>query len=301
MTAALEPVDVGATFVPATLGGLPYLSDFSRLAEAIADTEMVPDTLRGRPAAVLSVMLAGYELGVGPMQALQSVNIIKGKPSVSPELMRALVARAGHQVLVDASDVSATVQCHRREWDPDTWSAFTWTIEDAKRAGLVRADGPWVKFPRAMLTARATSEACRAVFPDVIAGLSYTPEEVSEFDLVVVPPTPPARAIAPGVVDARTEDHGGTTGQSVVDTAPSPPPAKAAAPKVPDKITDAQMRTLHDVLRTIEITEPIDVHLVVGRYVGRTIESLTELTAVEARTALDYAKAAARGNATGGK
>jgi hypothetical protein len=167
---------------PTQLGGLPYLGDFARLADAICRTEMVPDSLRGRADATLAVVMAGYELGIGPMMALQSINMIKGKPSLSPELMRALVTKAGHSLIVEATNEDANLRAHRREWPDDAWVTFTWTLEDAKRAGLLKGgDSSWTKYPRAMLTARVTSEACRATFPDVIAGLSYGPDEVAEF------------------------------------------------------------------------------------------------------------------------
>jgi hypothetical protein len=180
--ATVEPEALPVPVGPTQLGGLPYLADFARLADAIARTEMVPDSLRGRADAVLAVLMAGYELGVGPMMALQSINMIKGKPSLSPELMRALVTKAGHSVIVEATNEEASLRAHRREWPDDAWVTFTWTMEDAKRAGLLKGtDSSWAKYPRAMLTARVTSEACRATFPDVIAGLSYGPDELTEF------------------------------------------------------------------------------------------------------------------------
>jgi hypothetical protein len=218
-----ELVAVGAPapamMVPRSLGGLPYLGDYLRLAEAISRTELVPQALRGRPDAVVAVMMAGYELGVAPMQALQSINLIQGTPSLSAELMRALILQSGHQIIVEATNEAATVQYRRRDWPVEKWSEITYTIDDAKRAGLVEwyekwetsqqgkrfkrtwnPHGPdprpaWVdddrtehktgdnyfSRPRSMLTARATSEAARNAFADVLAGLSYTPDEILEF------------------------------------------------------------------------------------------------------------------------
>jgi len=272
-------LDVGAP-----LGGLPYLSDFARLAEAICQTEMVPNALRGRPDAALAVMLAGFELNVGPMQALQSIDIIQGRPAVSPELMRALAIKAGHQLIVTATDDTATIRCHRRDWPADQWSDFTWTLDDAKRAGLVRADSPWTKYPRAMLTARVTAEACRAVFPDVIAGLSYTPEEVSEFA-----PVPAPKASAPPSKPLPGSAHLDTPSGEPAETQGSAPGATAVA--TAKMISSAQVRMLRAQLGQLEVIEPIDVQLVVSDYIGRQIQELEELTAAEARVAIDRAKA----------
>jgi hypothetical protein len=218
-----ELVAVGAPapamMVPRSLGGLPYLGDYLRLAEAISRTELVPQALRGRPDAVVAVMMAGYELGIAPMQALQSINLIQGTPSLSAELMRALILQSGHQIIVEATNEAATVQYRRRDWPVEKWSTITYTIDDARTAGLVEwyekwestqsgkrfkktwnphSEDPkpdWVDTPaaerkkgenyysrpRAMLTARATSEAARNAFADVLAGLSYTPDEILEF------------------------------------------------------------------------------------------------------------------------
>ena len=201
------------------LGGLPYLRQFMELANAVADSDMVPAAIKGEPGKVLAVVLAGYELGIGPMHALQSINMIAGKPSLSAELMRALILEAGHQFRVKATEDEATVIYRRSDWPADEWTTITYTMADAERAGHVEWYEKWMntssgkrypvkwnpkgheerpawmdgtgvehKFgdnyksiPRAMLTARATSEAARADFADVIAGLSYTPEEVAQF------------------------------------------------------------------------------------------------------------------------
>jgi hypothetical protein len=146
---------------------------------------MVPRALRGRPEAIVAVVLAGHELGLGPMQSLAQVNLIQGRPSLAAEAMRALVMAAGHTLVVEAGDDAATVRAHRRDWPAEQWATFRFTLADAERAGLLGKD-TWKQYPRAMLSARATSEACRATFPDVLAGISYTPDELDVIDATTV-------------------------------------------------------------------------------------------------------------------
>ena len=169
------------------------LGDAVRLADVVCDTEMVPTVLRGRPDAIVAVVLTGHELGLGPMQSLQSIDLIQGRPALSPEGMRALVLAKGHGFDVDATDESATVYCRRREWPAEReWRSFSFTLADAERAHLLGKDN-WAKYPEAMLTARATGKACRALFADVIAGLGYTPDEV-DVPAASVPPRIPSPA-----------------------------------------------------------------------------------------------------------
>lgn len=151
-----------------------------KLAQRVTNTPFVPSALRGKPEAVLACILYGAELGIGPMQSLNSIHVIEGRTAMSPELMRAMVARHGHRI--DVIENSATA-CEVKGIRSDTGSTATvrWTMEDAKLAGLAGKNN-WKTYPRAMLLARATSELCRIVFPDVIAGLSYTPEEVASIE-----------------------------------------------------------------------------------------------------------------------
>lgn len=153
-----------------------------KLAEKISTTEMVPSALRGRPEAVLAIMLAGHEAGIQPMQSLQKIHIIEGRPAMAAELMRALVLQHGHELNYDeVSTTSVTASGRRR--GAERWTKVTWTMDDAKRGGLDRKQN-WVKWPRAMLIARATAELCRMIFADVLAGISYTVEELSDGDAV---------------------------------------------------------------------------------------------------------------------
>lgn len=169
-------------------------ADAWRLAQRISKTEFVPRSFQGRPEAVLAAILYGDELGLGPMQALRNIHVIEGKVGASPELMRGMVARAGHRIeFVEYTDTKVTLRGTRIEGGvKQAPLEVTWTIADAERAGLLKIVSgkvvaksskggalPWEAYTRAMLLARASSELCRANFADVIGGLSYTPEEIA--------------------------------------------------------------------------------------------------------------------------
>jgi len=204
----------------------PDYESLWKLSQRIANTPFVPTALRGKNEAVLACVLYGAELGLGPMQSLNSIHVIEGRTAMSPELMRAMVARHGHRI--DVVENSATA-CEVKGIRSDTGSTATvrWTMEDAKLAGLAGKNN-WKTYPRAMLLARATSELCRITFPDVIAGLSYTPEEVSsiagvEYEETPVLPVPtPAAQIEeePVVFDEEIVEA------EIVEEEPKPKPRK---------------------------------------------------------------------------
>ena len=166
-------------------------------AELLAQASLMPPSYTKQPANVLVAMEMAETLGITLMQAIQGITVISGKMSMSAEMMRALVLRAGHRFRVEVNtDQETTVLVARREW-PDDEQTFTFTIDDAARAGL-SGSPTWKKYPKALLLARVTSMACRAVFPDVVQGIDYVPEEletvtpaVSRHAPPTVPPSPP--------------------------------------------------------------------------------------------------------------
>lgn len=154
------------------------LGPVGTLAGNIADTEFVPKALRGKTAAVAACILAGRELGVGPMESLQKIYVVEGRPSMSAELMRSLIMREGHELVfrISAND-KCTLAGRRR--NSTEWTEVTWTITDAQRAGVAGKD-VWKKYPRTMLANRCTAELARMMFADVLSGITYTPEEIED-------------------------------------------------------------------------------------------------------------------------
>lgn len=181
---AVEAKEPGVEIEKLEHHGLPTISSPNKRewdtlwtqAEALARSGVVPAAVRGKPADLMVIFLTGRELQVPPMMALGKIHVIEGKASMSSELMVALVLRAGHAFeYLEQSAQRAAVRVRRR--GSDRWSEFEFTMEDAARAGLDKK-GTWKSYPRAMLAARVASMACRAMFPDVMMGVSYVPEEM---------------------------------------------------------------------------------------------------------------------------
>ncbi|HKI16965.1 MAG TPA: hypothetical protein VKA15_03755 [Isosphaeraceae bacterium] len=201
---------------PKVLGAIPFAEGYWRMANRVCKTEFVPSGFRGNREAIVAAFMRGYEMGFPPMQALDSFNVIEGRVGLTAEAMRALITSDGHDIIMEdvisgqTGKVEAVVaNCHRKEWPEDRWHTYGFTMEDARTAGLLapsRSGKPtaWQKYPRDMLQARATSGAGRRYFADVLAGMSYTPEEIRDFSgpeqevtpspTTTVPPEPPASA-----------------------------------------------------------------------------------------------------------
>lgn len=143
------------------------------------------DGNQGSPGKVMLVMETGAMLGIHPVAAIQGVNIIEGKPTISPGLMSAVVRRAGHKLRVTTEGnlrdetISATATLIRND-DPDYPFVVTWDLTRARHAGLYpgKDRSAWSKYPEAMLKARAISEVCREGATDALMGVGYVPEEM---------------------------------------------------------------------------------------------------------------------------
>lgn len=170
---ALAPVEAPVHRAD-TDGWIAVVENVAALAVKIADTEFAPKGLRGKPAAVTAAILYGREVGLPPMTALTQTHVIEGRPASSAEAMRALVLAAGHEIVIaESTGASCVVEGRRR--GSERWTRIGWTLDMAKAAGLIGKDN-WQHYPRAMLLARATTDLCRAVFPDVIHGMRSTEE-----------------------------------------------------------------------------------------------------------------------------
>lgn len=163
----------------------PFLNEELRM-RALPDNapeEMKKRVLYEAVSKISSIMQMGHELGIAPMQAISAIHVIKGKPSLSASLMLALCYKkipGFRAVFKEKHNVECVGTFYREGCEPQS---FTFTLEDAKRAGL-NGTG-WQKYPAAMLRARVTATGCRAVAPDAIIGW-YATEELGDEVIDVV-------------------------------------------------------------------------------------------------------------------
>jgi hypothetical protein len=151
------------------------------LAKTLAPSALLPDSLRGKPGDVLIVLLTGAELGLGPMQSLRSLAVVKGKAVMSADLMLALVKKSPACEYLFMAEYTAEKVTFKtkRKGDPQE-TVVTFSKADAERAGLWGIN-TWKSYPQSMLKARAASAICRSVYPDVCLGIYDETEAVADF------------------------------------------------------------------------------------------------------------------------
>ena len=129
------------------------------------------------PEQFIAIVLKGRELGLPPMYACNHIVVIQGKPTMSAEVQLAMIFKHCPTAKINYLEVSNDRCVVKASRDGANFSQFSFTMEDAKAANLTSKEN-WRKYPRAMLRSRCVSELARSLFPDCLAGVSYTPEEL---------------------------------------------------------------------------------------------------------------------------
>lgn len=171
------------------------MSAAHKLATVLCNTSMVPAVFRGKPDDGAAAILYGSELGLKPQQALQQVFVVHGQPAIYARTMVALLKAKGYKFQTLESSIDCVTV--RGESPRGEVEEASWTIDRAKKAGYT-SNKKYDTDPQAMLYAKAASEVCRKLAPDVLLGIRYTAE-----DLELEPQPIKARAER---VDAKPND-----------------------------------------------------------------------------------------------
>lgn len=286
------------------------------IAVSLVRTSFVPEAFRGKPDEATAAILAGVEVGLSPMAALRSFDLINGTAAPRAITLRAIVQAQGHELWVESSSDTKAVVAGRRRGS-DEIQRSTWTIERARGLNLASKSN-WKSQPAAMLVARATAECARLIAADAILGLAYVVEElddptptssngtkvrrstrtsanVDEQPRPELPDEPtPARPAAArvnrrsgkSVEDAETVELPAMNDDTIVD-AQVVHNVDKPVDQQHDGMTDAQRGKLHATFNELGMRER-DVRLQFASDVtGRPIESSNELSKAEASAVID--------------
>jgi hypothetical protein len=200
------------------------------LAKRLAQSQLLPKPLQGKPADVAVILLTGHELGLSAMASLRGMHVIEGKAVMSADLMSGMV-QARPDVceyfrLIKSTDELATYETKRRGHDQAV--QLTYTIAQATKAGLTKRP-TWIAHPAAMLRARCSSALCRAVYSDIMQGV-YDEDEGTEI----------------------AEHHSGNGRGTVIDVTPSEGPSDE-----PHVAHDAEAQSIIDQIATTLTVESL--------------------------------------------
>lgn len=243
-----------------------------KMSSMLAVSGLIPNSIK-TPEQVMIILMMGEELGLHPMQSIRSIHVINGKPTLSAQLMQAMVMKSGTCPRWDVdvmTDTECTITAQRGQGKPLT---VTWTIEQAKRAGLTGKD-VWRNYAAAMLNARATSTIARALWPDVVGGY-LTPEEAKDLrdevrgDVVATPAPNPAGLLSKAITysEAPKEMLKKVIEGEAIDATKRPlEPTELVDDGIPEglrAIVDAQLMTAiqaRDLAETFGVRDTLGLH-----------------------------------------
>ena len=234
----------------------------------------------------------GDEIGLTPLQALQGVFVISGRPGLYARTMVAVVLAAGHEVITThKTDKAVTVKGRRR--GSDTWIEEQWTTERARRAGYT-SNKKYETDPAAMLYARAAADVCRQIAPDALAGLAYTVEELEIAEPTTVKVTRAASTPTPATVRravaAAPASEEPSFDEPVADVETGeiiePEATQDVAPEFPP-VSGAQLTKMSVLFNANGIKDRDERLAYVAGVVGREVESSKALNKAEASAVID--------------
>lgn len=215
-------------------------------AKLAAGGDILPAAYKGKPADILVAIGFGSAMGLSFADSLYRINVIKGKPTMSAELIASQVRKAGHKLRIykDPERESVRAVIVRRD-DPEFEFSAVRDREWANRMGLSGKDN-YRKQPMTMLMWRAITAVAREACPEALYGAGYTPDELDDM------PAAPVREEAADVV---------------VDPSPS----------------KEQCRAISAAMRRCGVTRKDDAAMVLQRLTGRDdVKRTDDLTLVEA-------------------
>ena len=256
----------------------------NQLAKALVTTAFVPQAFKGNVGDATAVILMGDELGLSPLAALRSIYAVHGTPALYARTMVALAQSRGHEVWTETDTPAKVVVLGRRKGS-DKIERSEWTIDRARKAGYT-TNKKYESNPQEMLYSKAAATVCRKIAADVLAAIPYSVEDL-ELELPATTTTV-TRASERKTTAKRAEP---TTPEPDLESSGLDEIAPEPVTETGEGITKPQSAKLHALFGEIGITDRDARLTTVSRIVGRTVESSSDLTKLEASSLIDQLEA----------
>ena len=161
------------------INSLKDAMDYSKL---IAESDLAPKDYRGKPGNVLIAIQFGSEVGLLPLQAIQNIAVINGRPAIWGDAMIALVQNHPLCEYIKEYSKDGTAYCTVKRRGEDEYT-YSFSTQDAKNAGLLGKAGVWSTYPNRILQMRARGFALRDKFSDILKGIAMR-EEVEDYQVI---------------------------------------------------------------------------------------------------------------------
>jgi hypothetical protein len=243
------------------------LAEAMELAKMLAESTMVPKDYLNKPGNCFIAMQYGHELGLKPVQALQSIAVINGKPGIYGDAGKALLIANGCEIIErDTRETREKLEAEctivRQGRRPVT---RTFSVDDAKTARLWDKDGPWKQYPYRQLAWRAFWFAARDAAADILKGIPAAEElrdRPEERDVTgegsdTIMPRARSEAAAPPAEGAA--QNAGDGGAPSTQDGPRQQPETQRTPKSDPETTTASEGMLSHIRKRMEtatLTEP---------------------------------------------
>lgn len=248
------------------------IDEAARFCDALAKSDLVPKEFRQKPANVMLAVQMGAELGLQPMQAIQSIAVINGRPSMWGDGLLGVVEASGlledFEETYDEATKTATCSVLRRGRKRPTVRSFSWMEAESvvtyswdngtRKASKLTDKDTYKSYPKRMLQMRARTFALRDTFSDVLRGLTSR-EEAADLPVLEIEGGGSVRVVEESPLMPRRAGESATPAAAAAAATPTPE-APSAAPVVDAEVVEpkaaSSATSRSDLAATQEITKP---------------------------------------------
>lgn len=212
-----EPVIETSLVAPTSFATMPATTqDAIRLSEMIAGSDLAPKDFKGKPGNCYIALQLGAEVGLSPMQSIQDIAVINGRPTIYGKAGKGLLLAHGCRIEErDIKDVERLGEawCKITRPDGSKPTIRTFSKANAIEAKLWGKSGPWTEYPYRMMAWRAFWFAANDGAADYLKGLRGAEEardyvettaDEAAIDETIPPPQRASESALMETVDPKT-------------------------------------------------------------------------------------------------